>query len=729
MGANLRTRSARRALSQASFRDVPAGQPPGRVGDSRRRGLILGLTLVFSAFGASPAGWAATDESQGEAAPGRYDIGVSTRTFDQPLFGSGSTTTFRLYGNQSFPGSGDYYGWLNGGFPDHDTWFGVTGENLRAGSATLGFTAGDLSTRSLQPRAIGQQLADDYALQGAGVGVETAAGRCNVFAGRSRYRQEVPGLTESRPSLFGADCLSGDGQNIFGVGLTAVADPTYVVSDLEGTATVLNGRYYRRTGARSHAFGQLLGTFDGGIGFRAGTQHEMFHGSVAAAVYSFGDEFPYVNPLYRPGESGVDFRGNWQPSGQVSLYGNLNYVADDRVTRRSELRGTIGAGMNLGPSWPHLSFDYTHNDVVYDTLTDSDRSAIGRRLSATASLNGNYRYLGLTLEQVFGSGSDSTDRTQALLSYRQTLTANGVIDGSAVLQREGSDALGITAESAVELPLAGRYNYLVGLGLAWIDRATTTSGEGALRLGLSRRSFRNGWYGRIEVRLPFSIGVPRSSLARQVFALDVGNRFNWKDVRQFAPLRRKQVAGHGAIEGTVTLDGVGIGGIGILIDGERLATSRSDGSYSIRGVVPGSVSVSADLRGLGPEYDVAGPTGRLIHTEARIVSRADLRIERFALFQGALVRCEGDRVRAIVGVDVVLDGGESGRTVRTSTSGAFQFDRITPGIYEFQVPGSGDSPPRRFRVDLSEDIYGVLLRVGCAGEVSTDPGVSAIAGD
>ena len=171
------------------------------------------------------------------------------------------------------------------------------------------------------------------------------------------------------------------------------------------------------------------------------------------------------------------------------------------------------------------------------------------------------------------------------------------------------------------------------------------------------------------------------------------------------------------------LEGVGVGGLAIWIDGVRRTVTRSDGTYSVEGIPAGRVAVSVDLRTFGPEYDVVGSSFREVTTSPRMVSKADFEIAQFSLLQGALVRCAAGKLVAVVGIDVSLGIGKSLRTVRTSTTGSFQFDRVPPGVHELSIFGDGapDAGWPEFRVDLREEVFGVMLGIDCApGKVPND---------
>jgi hypothetical protein len=230
--------------------------------------------------------------------------------------------------------------------------------------------------------------------------------------------------------------------------------------------------------------------------------------------------------------------------------------------------------------------------------------------------------------------------------------------------------------------------------------------------------YRSGWYVRAELRLPFSIGLERSELNRQIVALDVGNRFDWPDLRTLREAlpgggRRRRT---GSIEGSVTVDGEGLGGLTVLIEGTPRAVTRPDGSYRISDVPVGTAHVSLDLRSLDPGYEPVGEASRAVEVAARGAGRADFAIARFSLFQGALLVCEDGRMVPAPGVAVTLQGEGISRTARTSNLGGFQFDRLPPGVYALSLesdPEIAAQLPAPVRVDLTNDIFGWTLRLDC----------------
>lgn len=660
-------------------------------------------------------GIAGLDGARAESArqPGQYDLGVSTRTFDSPLFGNSNATTFRFFGNQSFAGGGDYQVWLSGGIADYTTNFGLRGDGILAGSQTLGFGVGDYSLESLLPDSAPRGLNGFYPLRGANLGGRGEGFSWRAFAGGTLHDLSVPGREGTRPALYGGQVLASRGANSFGADLVVVEDAAFADPARDGERDgVLTGRYFRQISPWTHLFTELSGASQG-FGARVGASLRLLRGDLTTAVYGYGDGLPYVYPLFRPGETGLELRGRYRVTGWATTYGSLYYATDDAIRERDELRGTTGVSMNFGPGLPTLSVDYSHDDLVYPTLDEDREGTLADRLALTYSRARNAGYLGVTAEQLFSSRAGDLDRSQAFVVYRRALGSRTLLDGSAVVQRDERSDFGTTAEAAFERPLRGAFSYLAGLGAGYVERSGTESGEGVLRVGLARRS-RTGWYARIEARIPFSIGLERSQLNRQSFALDVGHRFRWDDLGSALFHRDRRRADSGELGGRVVVDGADAGGIVVVVNGMALATTRRDGTFAVRDVPAGEAYVTLDLRALEPGFDVRGDRARVVNVSPGITSYVDFDVERFSSIQGALVRCEDERLAAVKAVEVTLSSATELRSVTTSTVGGFQFDHLPPGSYELSVApdvaGAGFVPQL---VDLTEDVYGYVLELDC----------------
>ncbi len=654
--------------------------------------------------------------------PGYYDLGLSTRTFEAPLFGDRSSTTFRLFGNQMFTNGLNLSAWLNAGFPQYRTLYGLEADRIPSGRRFLRINAGDLLLTSLQPPALPARVADTYPAEGLSVLLSGERSRWNVFGGRAKYSLRLPGRDTGRFTLFGAEHLSRIGKNHFGAGVTVVEDPVYGDPDRKADRdTILTGRYFRELSPWAHLFAEVLTSRDGSLGARVGTQYRFTAGDVTSSVYSFGNGFPFLYPLYRPGERGVEVRGAYRPSEFSMVYGQLSYVSEDRFLNRSDLRGNLGLGWSFGSNRPYIHLTYSRDEVVYEALTTGEQSFIADRFAVSVTQSSSVDYVGLNLEHVESRGGGELDRSQALLLYRRVLGYGSLLDGSFVAQRDERGDLGFTLESALERPLRGRYYYVLGLGGAYLERGVSETGEGVARVGVSRRLSGNGWYGRFEVRIPFSIGLERSNLNRRSLALDIGHRYGWKDIQSFRSLfvPMTSPAHYGSIEGTVLLEGVPQSGWTVLINGEPRAVTGSDGSFRVRGVPVGQVIVTLDIRQLDPRYSVVEGFSREVVVTPRGVSRVDFLMAPLSFFQGSLLSCVGPKTVPLGGARVTLRGRDFSRTVTTSNVGSFQFDEIPPGIYEFEIdPASvpaGITPEMlpKPRIDLTQDVLAYVVRINC----------------
>jgi hypothetical protein len=674
-----------------------------------RAGLAAVLGAACAAGGAVGA--------QAPRAPGQYDVGVSTRTFDSPLFGDDHPVTYRLFGSQAVPGAGRYQLWLDGGLTGYEVHFGLRGEGIAAGRQVLSFDAGDVALHALaaDPRT---SLGDSYPLRGVEVRGRREQLQWSAFAGRAYYDSSTPMGERHRPSLAGGRFLLAHGRNEWGGEVTLVGDAPFADPERDGDPdAVLTGRYARRVAPRATLFAETF-TATAGLGARAGSTLRGFRGELSSALYAFDDGMPYIHPLFRPGERGLELRGRYDASTFASMHGAVYYATDDAVFERDELRGSVGVRFDVDPRGAVFAVDYSHDDVVYRTLDQSEDGTVADRLALTASRAENHGYMGLTVEHAWNADA-SLDRSQASFLLRRAIGARTLLEGSSVIQRDETASLGATAEAAVERPLAGALSYLAGLGAAWVEHEheELRQGEGVLRLGLSRDIRGTGWRMRAEARVPFSIGLERSSLNRQVLALDFGHRFAWNDLGELGSAFRRS-GGEGAtgsIAGTVLVDGQPRGGIGVIVDGEPRATTRRDGSFVIDRQPVGETLVTLDLRALDPGYDIAGEPARTVFLTPGITAHVEFGVERFNALQGALVRCEGERLVAVKAARVTLDGAGFSREVTTSVLGAFRVDRVPAGSYVLAVDPADGSAVRRFTVDLRDSLLGFVLALDCPG--------------
>ena len=618
---------------------------------------------------------------------------------------------------QTVPGAGDYGLWVNGGLPDGTTYFGLSGSNIPLGELRLAFEAGDLQLGPLLSDPDDRILVDRLPVRGLEVRAGNEHSTWRVFGGGSRFDLELPGMTIAPAKLWGADYLRRFGANVVGAGITLVEAPVLGEAPDARTA-VTSFQFTRYLNTRLRLFGEGLLTGGGAPGFRAGIRFRLFNAELSSAIFSFDEQFPVVYPLYRPSERGIELRGAWQATQLIDTYGAMFYIDDDTIRQCSELRGNLGANVGFGSNRPQLNFFYSHDELVYDRLDQEDRGRLADQLRVGVSRTGRFGHVSARAEHVFNGRNGQPDRSQAWGAYRGVIGGTSRIEADLVLQAEGNADFGSTLEAAVHRPWRGPWEYLTGLGVGYVTRNNAASGEGVLRLGLSRRLSGDGWYLRVEGRLPFSIGLEESDLNRRLVAVDLGRRFAWDDLAQLAdhlpggaPDRRR-----GRIEGTVHGLSDDVRRVAVLVNGEPRGTVRPDGSFSIGGVAEGPVTVALDLRSLPPGLEPEGNPYPVIHVRAQETQWVELSVARYSAFQGAIARCTEDGLVPARHVAVTLSGGDRQWTGVTNASGGFQFERVPPGVYELNVsplPGLPGSVSRTLRVDLRQALFGYVLRLGC----------------
>lgn len=585
-------------------------------------------------------------------------------------------------------------------------------------SGLLQAVAGDFSIRPVEPEGVSTSIGDAFPVEGASIRFEGGRRRWSLFAGRSKYRIALPGAEVRRPVLAGGDYLLRTGRNHLGAGLMVVDEPAYAAGQqVHDSDAIATGRYIREVSPWTNVFSEAYASMESALGFRAGANLRFQNGQVNTAVYSFDGGFPFV-PLVRPGEEGIELSGSYKPSELSTLSGQLYYVNEDVIADRSNLRGYAAYGRNFvgGPS-VHVS--YGRDELTFETL-EGRTSRIADRAALSLTRAHQTNYTNLRLEHVMNADGGEPDRTQAVATLLRTLREDSFLDFSLVAQAENSASYGVTAEAAYESSLRGPWRYLVGIGGAWLDRGAE-SGEGLVRVGLSRRLGGDGIYGRIEARIPFDIGLPRSNLNRNTVAVDIGARYGWEDMKDiqsiFMPIVRPSL--FGSIEGTVTIDGRGVGGLPIFLDGRRAATTGGDGVYRITRVPVGAASISIAPTSLEPGYLVVGGFSRTVQVLPREAIRADFELARFSTFQGSVVYCADGRIRPAGGARIALISADEVFTLTTSSAGGFNADDIPPGEYDVVIDADSvaeyvtpDQIPV-IRLDLGKDVAGYVIRLGC----------------
>ncbi|HUF16972.1 MAG TPA: carboxypeptidase-like regulatory domain-containing protein [Thermoanaerobaculia bacterium] len=711
MDAIVRASAGRGAISRLAVRHRTPRHVSGAVHGSVTVATFILTLLAVPAF----------SQSTRDSTQGYFNFSISTRTFDAPLFGDASRSTFRLFARQELRNGVILAAWGYGGFPSTTTLFGIEADRVpfRGGLVQVG--AGDFSIRPIEPAGISTSIGDAFPLQGASVLFEGGRSRWSLYAGQSKYLIALPETEARRPLIGGGEYLLRSGRNFFGAGAMFVEEPAYAAGQEQPEQdAVFSGRFIREISPWANLFTEAYTTAESETGFRAGTNVRFQNGRISSAIYSFDGGFPFV-PLVRPGEQGLEVSGNYRPSELSTLSGQLYYVTEDVVTDRSNLRGYAGFARTFAGG-PTVHISYSRDELTFDALEGrTSRIADRAALSITRAFQSDYA--SLQVEHLMNAGGFEPDRTQAIASLQRALGTDSFFDATLVGQAEGSASYGFTAEAAYESYLRGPWRYLVGLGGAWVDRGAE-SGEGLVRLGITRRIGGDGVYGRVEARIPFDIGLPRSNLNRNTLALDIGTRYGWNDLRDigdiFTPIVRPSL--FGSIEGTVTLEGEGVGGLPILLDGRRVVTTSGDGSYRVRRVPVGLVAISISAASLEPGYSVDGEFAQTVQVLPRETVRADFVLARFSTFQGSLVYCSEGRMLPIGGARIALVSPDDVITISTSAAGGFQADDIPPGTYDVIIDPESVSgfvtvdqiPP--IRLDLSGDVVAYVIRLGCPEE-------------
>jgi hypothetical protein len=567
--------------------------------------------------------------------------------------------------------------------------------------------------------------ADAYPLRGLVTRRTVRQRSWSVFAGVPKYARARDGRSGAPEWLAGGAFLTPVGRVHLATSITvAEARLPGERSRRSRTTGVVGTEVFAEMWPDARLFARLHVTDRLKSALQTGAEFRFVTGDLAVELYGFQDGFPEARPLYRPGERGFRVDGSIRANPAWIAFGGLDYVFETsdgrRVPERSRLRGDVGVAWDPAGRFPSIQFSYQRARETFDSRSIARPASVADQIRLRLMRGSASEFLAVSAERVTNDTLGAADRSQLLLDYRRVVGYASVVDGALVVQRMDSEDRGVTAESSVERHLAGPFSWLAGLGVSRVDRAGTTQGEGILRVGFAHRPARRRWHARMELRIPFSIGMERSPLATSALAFDLGTRFRWSDV---GTLKRFLVpwadrGRFGAIAGRVLLDGRGLKGLPVLVDGEERARTGSDGSFRVRRVPLGRAAVTLDVRTLDPTYAVLEGFMRDVTVVARGVARADFTVVAMSYFQGSVVTCEDGRRVPLARARLVLRGEDYERAVNASGVGGFLFDTIPPGHYELLVqpaeaargvPSSG----WRFRADLSEEVAGHVLEIGC----------------
>jgi hypothetical protein len=575
----------------------------------------------------------------------------------------------------------------------------------------------------LAPAAGGERnetlLTDHYALIGVSAARSTERGDLMVFAGRGRYGF-ASGAPEDPSTLAGFRTLRRGEQLTYGGGYTAVHEPLYIdnrsASAWDGIASA-EVSYAASPGIRM--FSQALLSNRSAVGCRAGVQGTGHRSSAGFAFYQFDERFPYLYPLYRPGETGAQISGSFRPTEWSSISAVFDYFSPHGREQARNWRGALHAFQMFGTHRPALYLSISTNDVMRDSLGDADRFIVADRFVLGARRSSVGDFFDVRAAWVANSAL-APDRGELQGSWRKVLSSRSRMEGSLLAQHEDGQN-GVIAELRVDRSLRGPWSYAFGGGVVLVDRRGQESGDGVVRLGLTRTSLSSGWWGRIEARIPVSIGLPRSNLRTNMLALEAGRRMRWAELDDmvdaiFPILTRGSM---GSVEGTVTLEGAGLEGLGILADGSPVAVTDREGHYRFGRVRAGPVSIAIDTVELPPGLSAEGGLARAVIVEPGQTVRADFALNRSVTMQGVIVVCdEGSAVRPLRGVRVALIGPAGARTYETDILGSFRDDSISPAVYDLVVDPASLPPGTSIagapiRIDLTRDVLNHVMRFGC----------------
>ena len=637
-----------------------------------------------------------------------------------PLFNTQWQYTALLFGSQELSAGGEASLWMRRGFPNMQTEgrLGVSG--VPAGRWRLDATLGDIALEQPTGRQRQSLIVDELPLEGAELSLRSERQEIGFFAGQPKYYVQPPEGGTTKPVIAGAHWIRYRGASWFGISAAGVRDPSYVDDETYRAANAgwLTADAGRDLSASTGVFAHLYMGSGGGLGGRAGLETHLPRADLLAGVFTFGRSLPFLYPLLRPGETGLEVSANYRTSEMSSLFGHLSWVEGERGTGRRRARGLVGLSRGWGSGLPTVQIVYSRDEVVFDPQTVALQPRPTNRIAATVSQATSTDLVSLRLERAWGGAED---RAQGVLTYRRAVGLRSLLNGSAVVQREPG-RWGVTAEGDLQFPLGGPWYGLTGLGGAFIDSQGGNTAEGLIKVGVLRQLIGTGLSLRVEGLAPFSVGLPRSDRFRREVAVTLGYTLGWSSLSEL--YRRVGVAPPGEtvgeVVGRVTLQGRPVVGVVVVVQDVFRATTGRRGQYRVRFVPAGPATVTVDPDSLPPRISVLGGLPRHIVVPPNGQVEVDLALAEFSFFQGSVVVCEQGKLKAVAGAVVRARRESVSQEVTTSTMGGFAFDRLPPGIYTIEVElGSARLPrqvaaPKPFQVDLGQDRMGFVIRVGCS---------------
>jgi hypothetical protein len=645
--------------------------------------------------------------------------------FRNPVFGTESSYYVNLFGSQSFSDSSSITAALSAGNPS------VTTGSIRYDDGTpegLSFIeAGDVSIPTHLAAGSSLHFGDAYPFLGV-IGTWTSGNvEWTSFAGRARYFLAPPARPQpDDPDLIGGTVQWRSSQSEIGGGVTAIRDAVYVDGAVNDLDVVASANASRELTPWIVLIGEGFLSAEGGSGARLGLVRRSVRSSIGAVAYTFTEEMPYLYPLYRPGESGIQVSGSMRLS-ELSFVSATVDAYDSEPGRTQSTRSSLQAMKSFGSGLPSLYAMVTRNDITRDTLEGTNEIIIADRYSLGIRRPGMGRWYDIRADYIANASTAVPDRGELFASLRQVIGTRSRVDGTLLVQVQ-EEQVGVVGETRLERQWRGPWSYSIGFGVAGVDRDGVRTGDGAIRLGITRALYNTGWYGRFETRVPVSIGLPNTRLRTSLVALEVGRRANWSDFENFVSdlFPALNAEDFGTLEGIVTLDGQPFEGAIILVDGRMAAVTNRSGKYKVNRVRVGPALVTLDTRDLPPGVSTSGELAQTIMVTSRQTVTADFALGRFVTFQGVVVVCEGDAVRPMQGAKVALIGPGFARNYETDLLGSIRDDAIPPGRYQLiidatSVPGIRAEEIPRLDLDLTADILGQVIRLRCGGPVLTLP--------